>query len=134
MAMNQVIKKEWMRRIKNSPKGRPYHILNKMYEESTGKVLKDVNKYRLRDGARVAPKMIGLTEWDMIHPDTKDWAELEHQMPQLPSYHEMGGIGLNKATNTVGVIWEHGSFVKNGIVVKAAEESDLFIELINKDL
>lgn len=132
--MNRLIKSEWIERIKRNPDLPPYFLLNKMYEEAVGEKIKTLNKYRYRLGGATSPKELSITKHDLIHPKVMGWAEISSANPIVTSYHENGGIGLRKPNITVEDVWIHGTFMKDGILVRSRDTIENFAEIIRQDL
>lgn len=137
--MNKLIKREWIKRIMNSHLT-PEYILNMLYEEVTGDLIRFPNRWGLKDDDGKISETIKVGLIDPIQPRVKDWAGLDSTEPLLPSYSKVGGVGLGfEGKNlTLYAVWRHG-MVETPVgdtkkMTKIRMGRETFCKLIEMDL
>ncbi len=134
--MDKIIKKEWIRRIKENPTSSPSFLLNKLYEEVMDVSLSLPNRYRLRSGRVTILKEIPISTNDPIRSEVAKWAGLDSVQPRFITYHEKGGVGIeSKKNHSIEMVHRCGGFRDDqGMPVKATVAIEKYCELIESDL
>lgn len=150
--MNPIIKREWTRRILSQKGTDPAsrlsaeYILNKMYEEASGAVIRYMNTHSLKDKDGLVRMWISYSNRSPIDREVWKWAGLPCADPPLPSYPSIGGVVIPPSFQTLNGIQSMGMIIETEtsrvgigkVVVKNKPKRKINLDeiahLINKDL